>query len=234
MRNRRNLVAVVPALALCVGLAFHGRTAQAEYFEYGTVVTVNPVNGIASLVNNNSTEVTLLTSGGDAIIMSGNSGGGTIHENGSGQGTDIVFGDINVSTTPDSSYQAISFNFTETLSLADYSQPVDGTKTGSGTVLISGLLKGSIGAGRKVNLSQLQNYAISGSNMIKIGTTTYTVSLNSYVPPGTSYNGTFGAHVTASVVPEPMSAAPAALGLIGLAGYLWRRKRTAKGEVAVA
>lgn len=211
-------------LAAALGLIASSGRAHAEYFEYSATVSVDPRMGITGTSGIGTDKVVMTTTGNDTITLTGLPSPGGGHENAIG-GTDVVFGGISVSVTPNSPYQNISFDFTYSLTLTDYSTAQGGTPTGTNTILVSGRLGDSIGAGRRVNLGNLMNYSLMPANgMITVGSAMYQIKtgINNYVPPGVGNAGRFGATVT--LVPEPASWASLSIGLTGVLGLFFRSR----------
>jgi hypothetical protein len=221
---------LIASLAAAMALIASSDRARAEYFEYSSSVTVNLGTGIKTITNNNSPNVVLTTSGNDAISMLGNaSAHSASHDDATGDGTDIVFGNIGVSVNANSPYQPISFTFTYALTLTDYNSATGGSIQGTGTIQLSSMLGDSIGGGKKVNLNSLKTFALTPANGIaNVGSSSYgyLISPNSYTPPGPDHMGSFGAHVSLALntVPEPGSWASLSIGLTGLVGLFFRRR----------
>ena len=218
-------------LGLVLGLAFSvlaARPAAAEFFAYNTAVVVDPATsaGLTSVTGNDTDFVSATTADGGSISITGNSNGSVAHLNGSGEGTDIVFGYINADSFP-TSRQMVSLDFSFRLDLTDYAIPVGGSATGttigaSDYVTVSGTLSGSIGAGLKINLSHLSDYQTDPlDGLIQVGSQLYEVTLNPMTFPGQT-PGAFGAHIRA--VPEPAGLVLCGLGALGLGGLALRRR----------
>ncbi len=143
-------------------------------------------------------------------------------------GTGIVFGSISVagltSANPASSIP-ITIPYTFRVSISNYLTDSDLVATGTTDFDVSGTLGGTVGAGKKVNITNVPTlpsilHTISGED--------YLMDLFSYVPPGarSTNPGAFGAHVLVRV-PEPSTLALlsfAALALATPAYRRWRRK----------
>jgi hypothetical protein len=220
---------LLAGMAATLALAVPGDRAHAEYFEFSTTVSVSPITGISSTSNNGSTNVVMTTNGGDSISLTALASGGGGHNNAGGDGTDIRFGEIGVGVTASTTYQVISFGFTYSLTLTDYSAATGGSALGQGTIQVSGLLGDSIGSGKASNLNDLKNYATNPANgVIFVGSVSYAYILtpNSYTPPGPDHTGAFGGHVSVGLVsvPEPGAWASLSIGLTGVAGLFFRQR----------
>src|SRR5690606_17077147 len=95
--------------------------------------------------------------------------------------------------------------------------------TGSGTFNVSGVISGTIGAGRKVLMN---NIVVNPVAPIDIGGELYGMTFNTIVPPGPFFPGAIGANV--QIVPEPGTVAMLGVGALGLLlPVLRRRKKSA-------
>jgi hypothetical protein len=231
MRDLRVLSRAVVAAALLAGLGLGASNARAGYFNYNATAALSDivVNGdtMSPPADNGTNSVNFLTTGQTPIKFIANAfqvPGNPL--NASGKGTDIVFGEVQVSTNSATKLENVNFNFTYNLTLTDFF-----TKSGSGTgvadtIQISGHLNGSTGDGQQVNLNQLTNYQTNLPNgLIQVGQTLYKVTLNPFVPPGPDFSGRFGAHIQVFAVPEPASLAMLCLGGAGLLALHQRRRR---------
>lgn len=241
MLRRRGLSVASLALLALVGA---GIEAQGEYFEISTSVTISPVNAIPSAPPSTVTAGSQsFTSGSytrfvptSTFDTDGQPGGNQVtligldsnpsppHINAQGQGSDIVFGNIDPNiNTLGAAIEAIAFNYTFKLTLYDYPTAGAASPMGIDSFMISGRISGNLGS-NQVNL-QNSNFAISPA-LLRIGGADYTVTNLSYTPGGLDNNGVFGAHVSSTPsVPEPGT-----LALVGLGGAIlglraWRRRR---------
>ncbi len=231
-------VAVICVLGSAVGSA---SVAQAAFFQYETTVTIHggylpPDNPLIPVLGT-GTDVSILTPGGVTITLSGlSSGVPGDNIDARPPGSDIVFGFISVTGLTNSSLlETIKIPYTWHVLVVDYPTATDVGSLGSTTFDIVGEINGTVGkagGGKQVNLSSnVYTPPVIPSELVG-PTQLYTVTMNSYVPPGPPigaipFPGAFGAHVTAVTVPEPSSIALVGLGLMILAtpAYKrWRRK----------
>lgn len=111
-------------------------------------------------------------------------------------------------------------NYTLTLSLKD----LDTGKTGS--LVFKGQLQGKFSAFNSTVTNTFD--PATQSQTITLGNTQFTVTLNSYTPPGPPSQGnlgSIGAFVDLKQVPEPTSMALAGGGAAVVALAAWRRRR---------
>jgi hypothetical protein len=219
--------------AVALLLAVHAPPACAEFFRFHTTVTI--LNGYippASIVTNNSTtDVTLTTPAPNLVaihLLGLDSNLSPENIDGTGTGSDIVFGNISVANLNHLTLlENVVIPFTFHIVIDDYATFNSVGALGSTTFDLIGTLTGTVGkvgGGTQVNLSSV---AYDGSNILSkvIGTEVYTLSYNPYVPPGPTYNGAFGIHVTASLVPEPSTMVLMTIGTLLLATpAVWRRR----------
>jgi hypothetical protein len=205
--------------AACLGavLLAVASPASAEFFQYSTSLTFTS----PSYPNTPSPVTISITTFSSSLSDES--------FDASGIGTDIVIGNISVNN--------LNHNFTGTgpisipysfqIQIADYPN-VGPPNAGSPNNLIftvAGTLTGSIGAGNKVNI--VTSPSITSTNPQTVGTETYTLSVNPFVPPGPSFDGAFGLHVTShnASIPEPGTLALLSLAALTLATPAWRRWR---------
>jgi hypothetical protein len=122
-----------------------------------------------------------------------------------------------VNATP---LQAITIPFTIDVTITDYPTDTVGVPDGSGVFTVNGIISGTIGAGRKVNLN---NIIVNPVAPILIGGDLYSMTFNTIVPPGPFFPGAIGAHV--EVVPEPATLALLGLGAFAVAIPALRSRR---------
>lgn len=203
--------------AVVLAVAAGAPRASAEFFQYSTTVnftspsypnTPNPVTiSITPLTTNVNDE----------------------NFDATGIGTDIVIGNIAINNLNHNftGSGAISIPYTFTVTISDYPNfgPPGGPSPNNLIFTIAGTLTGSIGAGNKVNV--FTTPTITSTNPQTVGTETYTLSLNPFVPPGPSFSGAFGLHVLAQPanIPEPTTISLLGLGSLALAIPAWRRRR---------
>jgi hypothetical protein len=207
-------------LAAVVGFC---RQGSAEFFQFSTTTTIGAVTPVGSSIMNNGTNfVTIMTPvpATTPIQFTGLASTGLENLVATGGGTDLVFGLIDVLVVNATPLQAISIPFTFNVTITDYATDVVGAPQGSGVFSVNGVISGTIGAGRKVNLN---NIVVNPVAPILIGNDLYSMTFNTIVPPGPFFPGAIGAHV--EIVPEPTTYAMLGMGVVGLAIPALRRWR---------
>lgn len=215
---------LVGGCVLIAAMMGYCRQGSAEFFQFSTTTTIGAVAPVPiSIVNNGSDFVTILTAANTPITFTGLSSVGPenlVSENG---GTDLVFGRIEVFVVNLTAFQNITIPFTFDVTITDYPTDTIGIPDGVGTFSVSGVISGTIGAGRKVNMS---NIVLNPVAPILIGGELYAMTFNGgtpLVPPGPSFGGVIGAHV--QVVPEPATCVLLGLGVVAVAIPAVRRRR---------
>lgn len=207
-------------LAAMVGYCRHG---SAEFFQFSTTTTIGAVAPPPMTIMNNGTNfVTVVTAASTPIQFTGLASTGPENLVGINGGTDLVFGLIDVLVVNATPLQAISIPFTFNVTITDYPTDVVGVPHGSNTFNVTGTISGTLGAGRKVNMS---NIVVNPVAPILIGGDLYTMVFNTIVPPGPFFAGAIGAHV--EIVPEPATCVMLGLGMVAVATPAvrrWRRK----------
>jgi hypothetical protein len=225
--------------ALALALLALARPASAEYFQYTTTVTI--LNGYVPPDNPLSPSptapaVTLTTPGGVGITLGGissNAPGDNI--DGTGPGSDIVFGSILVTgLTNSSELENIFIPYTWHIVIDDYAAFNSLGVLGTTTFDIAGNITGTVGkagGGKQVNLStNVYTPPVIPPQLAAPSLELYTLANFSYVPPGTpvgefQFPGAFGAHVSTALVPEPGTITLLSLGALALATPAIRRWR---------
>lgn len=214
------LIGACVMLAAVVGFC---RQGSAEFFQFSTTTTIGAVTPVgSSIMNNGSNFVTIMTPvpATTPIQFTGLASTGLENLVATGGGTDLVFGLIDVLVVNATPLQAISIPFTFNVTITDYATDVVGVPQGSGVFAVNGVISGTIGAGRKVNLN---NIVVNPVAPILIGNDLYSMNFNTIVPPGPFFPGAIGAHV--EIVPEPTTYAMLGMGVVGLAIPALRRWR---------
>jgi hypothetical protein len=214
------LVGACVMLAAVVGFC---RQGSAEFFQFSTTTTIGAVTPVGSTIMNNGTDfVTILTPvpATTPIQFTGLASTGPENLVATDGGTDLVFGLIDVLVVNATPLQVISIPFTFNVTITDYATDINVNPQGSGIFVITGNISGTIGAGRKVNMS---NIVVNPVAPILIGNDLYSMTFNTIVPPGPFFPGAIGAHV--EIVPEPATCAMLGMGLVGLAFPAVRRWR---------
>jgi len=247
MMKKDALRRVARTLGVVGLLAVATSSARAEFIEYSTTVTISQAPGSYSPVAGTTfpTGTETITQGSfvqvapfagfrtaagnevDLIALASNPL--PPHQNTQGGGTDIVFAQIDATSSAlTTTVEAVAFNYTFTVTIADYATlnaPV-GSQLGTATVQFVGRIQGNIGNGT-VDFSNL-NFATIPANGVVQATDGhfFDVTIGGFTPPGLENNGTLGAHITLRSVPEPASMAMLGLGGLGAFG-LFRRRKTA-------
>ncbi|REK19121.1 MAG: PEP-CTERM sorting domain-containing protein [Planctomycetota bacterium] len=210
---------------MLVAVMAYCRPASAEFFQYSTTTDIGAVVPAGSTVMDNSTNfVTIMTPASTPIQITGLDTTGQIENlDGSGIGTDIIFGLIDVLVVNATPGQTVSIEFTFHVNIDNYDgDTTASTLLGSGTFDVHGTVSGTIGSGRKVNMS---TFNIDPIPVMNIGGQPFELTINTLVPPGPFFSGAIGAHVT--VIPEPATATLLGLGIFAMATPAlrrWRRK----------
>lgn len=186
--------------------------ARAEFIQFSTVAAPNVT----------------VTPGGATITLTGrssNSPGDNIDAQ--SPGTDIVFGKIDVTgVTSSSKLEAININYSFQITIENYLTDTAPLPNGSNVFTVNGTISGSIGSGKKVNISSNTSNITGGNSIIlPIAGEVYQLSLGTYVPPGPTEDGSFGAHVELLRIPEPSTMVLFGLGFMALATPAIRRWR---------
>lgn len=206
---------------LLVALVGFCRQGSAEFFQFSTTTEIGAVVPAPMSISGNNTDfVTLTTAGNTKIEFTGLATSPPENLVATNGGTDIVFGLVNVLVVNATPLQNLTIPFTFHVQIVDYPTDTVTVPEGSGTFDISGVMSGTIGAGRKINLA---NIVINPVAPILIGGDLYTMNFNTIVPPGPYFPGAIGAHV--EIVPEPSSIALFGLGVLAVATPALRRRR---------
>ncbi len=212
---------LIGGCVLLVALVGYCRQGSAEFFQFATTTTIGTIVPAAPPVVGNGTDfVTITTAGGTQINFTGLATSPPENLVASGGGTDLVFGLIDVLVVNATPLQNVTIPFTFHVQITDYPTDTVTVPDGMGTFDVSGVISGTIGAGRKVNLASI---VINPVAPILIGGDLYTMAFNTIVPPGPFFPGAIGAHV--EIVPEPASIALIGLGALALATPALRRRR---------
>jgi hypothetical protein len=197
------------------------RQGSAEFFQFSTTTLIGAVVPVPMSITTNGTNfVTVMTPASTPIQFTGLASVGPENLVSGNGGTDIVFGLIDALVVNATPLQAIIIPFTYSVTITDYPTDVVGPPNGVGVFTITGQISGTVGAGRKVNLS---NIVVNPVAPILIGGDLYSMTFNTVVPPGPFWPGAIGAHV--EVIPEPATCVMLGIGAIGLALPALRRRR---------
>ncbi len=214
---------VIGVCVMLTALVGFTRQSSADFFQFSTNVTLGAVvPAPTSIVGNGTANVTLDTALGTDIQFTGLQSIGPENLVAIGGGTDIVFGLIDTLVVNATPFENILIPFTFDLSITDYPTDIVGVPNGTGVFQVTGTISGTIGAGRKVNLS---NIVVSPVANQFIGGKEYSVVFNTVVPPGPFFPGAIGAHV--EIVPEPATWAMLGMGTLAIGYAIRRRKRNA-------
>ena len=220
MKQFLSASAAALALLLMTGLGVHANPLPADLswtynFTPGALVLPSDSNPGAHVSFTN--EATQTAQGNSTIV-----------------GTNLRVASTSLATTPDT-LTGSNGNYTLTLALA----ATDDTGLHQASLTFHGQISGSFSS----NSSNLHNaFGADALQTATIGAYTFTVSLNSFTPPGPpgqSNAGSIAADVTVTpglivtqVTPEPGTMLLSGLGLISLGGAAWRKRRQARLAVA--
>lgn len=164
------------------------------------------------------------------VLADNASGGGRISL--SDEPTRNVVGDSDIVATNLRTYSNAPASNPDTFTNKPYKLTLsltDGDSSKSGTAIFSGVFNGTLAS----DSSNITNAFTSATTVVlDLGAHRFTVTLNSYTPPGPqgSVNaGGIGAHATVTVATILQTPEPASLTLAGLAVpllWLWSRRRT--------
>jgi hypothetical protein len=214
---------VIGACLALTALVGYSRPSSADFFQFDTTVNIGAVNPVPSgILGNGTNAVTLTTAGGTNIQFTGLQSTGPENLVAVDGGTDVVFGLVDTLVVNATTLQNLTIPFSFDLTITDYATDTIGAPNGSALFQVTGTMKGTIGSGRKVNLSNIVVNPVA--NQI-IGGKEYSVVFNTIVPPGPFFPGAIGAHV--EIVPEPSTWAMLGMGVAAMGYIIRRRKRTA-------
>jgi hypothetical protein len=212
---------LVGGCVLIAAMMGYCRQGSAEFFQFSTTTTIGAVAPVPmSIAGNGTNFVQILTAANTPISFTGLASIGPENLVSGDGGTDIVFGLIDVQVVNATALQNILIPFTFDMTITDYPTDLVGIPDGVGVFSISGVISGTIGAGRKVNMN---NIVVNPVAPILIGNDLYTLTFNTLVPPGPFFPGAIGAHV--EVVPEPATCVLLGLGVVAIAIPAVRRRR---------
>lgn len=219
--RRPHFPRLVGACVMLAAVAGFCRQGSAEFFQFSTTTLIGAVVPVPMSITTNGTNfVTVTTPSSTPIQFTGLASFGLENLVATSGGTDIVFGLIDALVVNATPLQAITIPFTYSVTITDYPTDVVGVPNGVGVFTITGQISGTIGAGRKVNMS---NIVVNPVAPILIGGDLYAMTFNTVVPPGPFWAGAIGAHV--EVIPEPATCVMLGMGAIGLALPVLRRRR---------
>jgi hypothetical protein len=207
---------------LIAAMTGYCRQGSAEFFQFSTTTTIGAVAPVPmSIAGNGTNFVTILTAGNTPVIFEGLATVGPENLVGTDGGTDIVFGRIDVQVLNATPFQNVTIPFTFDVTITDYPMDTIGIPNGNGVFSVTGVISGTIGAGRKVLMN---NIVLNPVAPILIGGDLYQMTLNTIVPPGPSFAGVIGAQVQI-IVPEPATCVLLGLGVFAVAIPAVRRRR---------
>jgi hypothetical protein len=230
------MIPVAAVVAMSLGIA----PARAGYIELSGSLSVStggkapvyddPTTGAAFIDYGPSTSVAMMTPNSDL-----GKAFGTDHIDVNGEGSDVTFGLIDVATDKTTPHTDVTINFAFNVTLTNYDATDSDKPLGTGTFQVTGILGGSLGGGKKVNLNQIKSYAMTPADgKVIIGNEKFTVSNLLYNPAGANFPGVFTAHITGGVFVHPVPE-PGSLALFGLGGLgAWHAFRRRRGTAARA
>lgn len=231
LRRCMSRLAVCAAIGFATLCAICPQRAQAEFFQFSTTLTINAGTMLPATANlgmtNGTSLVTMTTEIGQSMVqfvMDPSAPPENIDA--SGEGTDIVFTFISASVLRTANLTTVKIPFDFALKIDNYTTDLGGVSNGSGTFHITGEINGSVGAGKKVNLTTI-SYTSPAEQFAIIGGEQYKLSMAFYTPPGPFNAGALGVHVTA--VPEPGTLGLLGIAAVGLVAPAVRRRRRAAG-----
>jgi hypothetical protein len=224
-------------------LAVATSSARAEFIEYSTTVVIDQTpgsftpgtatfpTGFETITQGAFVQIAPFagirtTNGNEVDMIALMSNPNPPHSSTILGGTDIVFAQIDASSTTNTTVtEAVAFNYTFTVTIKDYTSllaPV-GAVSGTATVQFTGRLVGVIGNGA-VAFTNLNFATIPSDGLVMASNGhVFKVTPGGYTAPGTENNGSLGAHISLVSVPEPASMAMLGLGGIGAVGLFRRR-----------
>lgn len=214
---------VIGACVMLTALAGYCRPSSADFFQFGTTINLGAVVPAPNAIVGNGTDsVTLTTAALTNIQFTGLESSGPENLVATDGGTDVVFGLIDTLVVNATPLQNLTIPFTFDVTITDYPTDIMINPTGSAVFQVTGTMSGTIGAGRKVNLS---NIVVNPVATQFIGGNEYSLVFNTVVPPGPFFPGAIGAHV--EIVPEPATWAMLGMGALAIGCVIRRRQRNA-------